>query len=137
MRRNRPSHLPVFSLGKDNMGSVDRQLLEACCFCGTRGSFAQVWRKRRSEEAGAGGDNDAALHGALSRTSRRAQLYTLIALNLRPDTSRWAPQLSHCTAEETKILWGRVPCFRWHRELCLILEPVFLTTTLFWQALEM
>lgn len=51
MRRNKPSHLPVFSRGKEDVGSVERPPLETCCFCGARGSFAQVWRKRRSEKA--------------------------------------------------------------------------------------
>ena len=59
MKRNRPSHPLVFSLGKGDMRSVDWQLLETCCFCRVQSSFAQVQRKRRSEEEGARSDNDA------------------------------------------------------------------------------
>lgn len=54
MRRKKASHSLVLSLGKEDVGCVDRQLLETCCFWGSRGSALLRFRgrggRRRQEQ---------------------------------------------------------------------------------------
>lgn len=54
MRRTGPSHPLVLSLGKEDVGCVDRQLLETCCFWGSWGAallrFGGRGGQRRQEQ---------------------------------------------------------------------------------------